>query len=174
MLACAAWVVFAAGAVGDNPQWYTLPMGLALLVAVALLRQDARARGGDPSSRGIVTLESVGIAFLVGASFVQAVTDSLAYVVLALLLGAGVGGWGLLTKARRRVVAGGFVVVAAIVVLLAVPLVSLLPSWQGTALWVFLAGAGLVAMLAATAIEKGRLVARKALARYVALGDEWE
>lgn len=174
MFACAAWVVFAAEALGDNPQWYTLPMGLALLVAVALLRQDARARGGDPTAPGIVTLELVGIAFVVGASIVQAVTDSLAYIALALLLGAAVGAWGLLTRVRRRVVAGGVVVIAAVVVLLAVPLVSLLPGWQGTALWMFLAGAGLVALLAATAIEKGRIVARKALARYEALGDEWE
>lgn len=174
LLACAAWIVFAAGAMGENPQWYTLPMGLALLVAVALLRQDARARGADPAARGIVTLELVGIAFLVGASFVQAVTTSLVYVALALLLGAGVGAWGLVTKVRRRVVAGGVVVIAAVVVLLAVPLVSLLPSWQGTALWIFLAGAGLVALLAATAIEKGRIIAHRLLERYVALGDAWE
>ena len=174
MLACAAWVVFAAEAMGDNPQLYTLPMGLALLVAVALLRQDARARGADPAARGIVTLELVGIAFVVGASFVQAVTDSLAYVAVALLLGAAVGAWGLLTKVRRRVVAGGVVVIAAVVVLLAVPLVNLLPGWQGTALWIFVAGVGLVALLAATVVEKGRLVARKALERYVALGDKWE
>lgn len=174
LLACAAWIVFAAGAMGENPQWYTLPMGLALLVAVALLRQEARARGADPAARGIVTLELVGIAFLVGASFVQAVTTSLVYVALALLLGAGVGAWGLVTKVRRRVVAGGVVVIAAVVVLLAVPLVSLLPSWQGTALWIFLAGAGLVALLAATAIEKGRIIAHRLLERYVALGEEWE
>jgi phosphatidylserine synthase len=141
---------------------------------VALLRQDARKRGADPASAGIVTLEVVGIAFVVGASFVQAVTDSLVYIGLAVVLGAAVAAWGLLTKVRRRVVAGGAVVLAAIVVLLAVPLVSLLPAWQGTALWIFLAGAGLVALLAATAIEKGRLVVHKALERYVALGDEWE
>jgi hypothetical protein len=36
----------------------------------------------------------------------------------------------------------GVVLLAAVVVLLAVPLVSLLPSWQGPALWMFLVGAG--------------------------------
>ena len=174
LLACAAWVVFAAESLGDNPQWYMVPMGLALLVAVALLRQDARDRGADPSAAAIVTLEVVGIAFLVGASFVQAVTDSLVYIALAVVLGAAVAAWGLLTKVRRRVVAGSAVVLAAVVVLLAVPLVSLLPAWQSTALWIFLAGAGLVALLAATAIEKGRLAVHKAMERYVALGDEWE
>ena len=121
-----------------------------------------------------MTLELVGIAFVLGASFVQAVADSLAYVAVALLLGAAVGAWGLLTKVRRRVVACGVVVIAAVVVLLAVPLVNLLPGWQGTALWIFVAGVGLVALLAATVVEKGRLVARKALERYLALGDEWE
>jgi hypothetical protein len=174
LLACAAWVTFAAESLSDNPQWYTVPMGLALLVAVALLRQDARKRGADPAAAGIVALEVVGIAFVVGASFVQAVTNSLVYIGLAVVLGAAVAAWGLVTKVRRRVAAGGAVVLAAVVVLLAVPLVSLLPAWQGTALWIFLAGAGLVALLAATAIEKGRLVVHKAMERYVELGDEWE
>jgi hypothetical protein len=174
VLACLAWLVYAAGALRDSPQWYTVPMGLALLVVVVLLRQEARARGGNPAGRAIVTLELVGIAFLVGASFVQSVTDSLAYVALALVFGAGVGAWGLLTKVRRRLLAGAGIVLAAVVVLLAVPLVSLLPSWQGTALWIFLAGAGLVALLAATAIEKGRVLVGHALARYTALGETWE
>ena len=174
LLACAAWLVFAAESLSENPQWYTLPMGLALLAIVGLLRQDARSRGENPASHGIVSLEVVGIAFVVGGSFVQAVTDSLAYVAMAILLGVVAAAWGLITRVRRRVVAGGVVVLAAAVVLLAVPLVSLLPSWQGTALWILLAGAGLVALLAATAIEKGRLIAHRALERYMALGDEWE
>ena len=37
--------LLAAESLGDNPQWYTVPIGLALLVAVGLLPRDARRRG---------------------------------------------------------------------------------------------------------------------------------
>lgn len=174
VLACGAWAAFASQALGENPQWYTIPMGLALLVIVGQLRHDARLRGGDPSSRGIVVLELVGIAFLVGAAFVQSVTQSLAYVAVALSIGAAVAGWGMLTRVRRRVAAGAVVVLAAVIVLLLVPLVSLLPAWQGTGLWLFLLAAGIVALLAATMLEKGRTLVHTVLDRYADLGEDWE
>ena len=175
VLGCTAWVVYASDALGANPQWYTVPLGLTLLVVVGLARQDARRRGADPATRGLVALEMLGIAFLVGAAFVQSVTESLGYVAVAFIMGSGVVVWGALTRVRRRVAAGVIIVLATAVVLVLIPLVSLLPTWQSTGLWLFLLVAGAAALLAATALEKGRALAHGAIDKYARFGsDDWE
>ena len=57
---------------------------------------------------------------------------------------------------RRRVVAGAAVVLGAAVLLVAVPLVALLPGWGGAGAWLVIAGAGALAVVVATLLERGR------------------
>jgi len=72
-----------------------------------------------------VTVELVGIGFVVGSSFVQTVTESIAFALLALTLGLLIAAWGLVSKVRRRLAAGAVIGLAALVLLVGVPLVRL-------------------------------------------------
>lgn len=173
-LLCAAWVVWAGNALGGNPQWYAVPVGLTVLVLVALMRADARARGAV-LDRGLQALmEATGVLLVVGASFVQAFTTSLGYAVLAAFLGGLVAVWGLLTRVRRRLLMGASVVVGALVVLVLIPLAHLLPAWSSATLWVVIGCAGLLALLSATLLEQGRAVVRRGLDDLHRLTDGWE
>jgi hypothetical protein len=171
---CVAWIVFADAALGSDPQWATVPIGLTILVVVGLWRGDRRRRGERLDVLEVVVPEMVGIAFLVGAFFVEAVTHALWQAVVVAVLGVAVTVWGVLTRVRRRLVAGGVAVGAGLLVLLAVPLVRLLPSWEGAGLWVLIAGLGLVAVVAASLVERGKAVTRKGVARFGTLTAGWE
>ncbi|MGB7982024.1 MAG: hypothetical protein WCF36_14685 [Candidatus Nanopelagicales bacterium] len=174
VLACGAWLAYARQALGGNPQWYAIPIGLALLVVVALIRQDRRERGLDPAAGSIVVLESVGIGVLVGPSLVQAITESLGYTLLGALLGVCVVGWGTVTRVRRRVVSGALVVMVAIAELVAVPLAQLLPAWGGAGTWVLIIVVGLVALWAASLLEWARSTVRRAVAGFTETTEGWE
>jgi len=172
--AAAAWIAFALDALGGDPQWIVAPVGLAVLVAVGLWRRDRRQLGQAVADPVVVALERVGVALLVGPSLVQAVTDSVAYVPVVLALGLAVTAWGAITKVRRRLALGALIVLLAVLILVAVPLVQLLPSWEGAALWVLIAVVGLVAVLVAAFLERGKAAARKGLARFAEVTQDWE
>jgi hypothetical protein len=174
VLACAAWLVFSSGAMGDNAQWVTVPLGLAILTVVELWRQDRRRRGGRLAATEIVVLELTGVAFLVGAAFVQTVTVAVVYAALAAILGLAVIGWSVLTRVRRRLAAGALIVLASLVLLIAVPLVGLMPAWQGATLWVLIAAVGLVALLVASFLEQGKAAAQKGMSRFSEATAGWE
>ncbi|MFC6238072.1 hypothetical protein [Longivirga aurantiaca] len=174
VLACAAWITWAAQALDGNPQWFTVPIGLALLVSVALLRLDRRTRGVAVDSTDVVVLEVVGIAFLVGASFVQIFTVSLAYAGLAAAIGLAIVAWAVLTRVRRRLTLGVAITCAALALLVLVPLAQLLPAWTGATLWIAIAAIGLVAILVATLLEQGRAVVRRGIDQLHRLTEGWE
>ena len=132
VLACAAWIAWAAEALDGNPQWYTVPIGLTLLAVVTLLRHRRRGHDLPIDSSDIVTLEIVGVGFVVGSSFVQTFTVSLAYAVLAALLGACVVVWGLLTRVRRRLALGVGLVLTAVGLLIVVPVAAAAAGVDGS------------------------------------------
>jgi len=92
--ACAAWMVFVAATINGGPPWYTIAVGTTLLGIVSLWRRDRRALGSDLAGAQVVVLEIVAVTLLVGASFVEGITVSVAHAVMAVALGAGVAGWG--------------------------------------------------------------------------------
>jgi hypothetical protein len=174
VLAVASWLVFSLEALDGNPQWITVPIGLAVLVVVALWRRDRRERGASVASSEIVVVELIGIVFLVGSALVQTFTDSLAYAALAAAIGLGVVAWGALTKVRRRVAAGAAVVAVSVTLLIGVPLVNLLPSWEGAGLWILIGGVGLLAVLVASMLERGKAAVRKTMTRLADATVGWE
>jgi hypothetical protein len=174
VLACASWLVFSSEAMGDNPQWITMPMGVAILAVVELWRRDRKQHGGLVAATEIVVLELTGVAFLVGAAFVQTLTEAVVYAVPAAVLGLALMLWGVLTKVRRRPATGAAIVLASLVLLVAVPLVGLLPAWQGAALWVLIAGVGLVALLVASFLEQGKAAVHKGLKQFSEATVGWE
>ncbi|GAA6525308.1 hypothetical protein IDVR_11030 [Intrasporangium sp. DVR] len=173
-LAAAAWIAFALDALDGRATWTIAPIGLAVLVSVGLWRRDRAERGERRADPDIVWLELVGVALLVGPSLALAATESLAHVAVAFALGLGVAAWGVVSKVRRRVAAGVGVALVAVVLLVAVPLVLLLPSWEGAALWVLIAVVGLVAVLVAAFLERGKVAARKGLTRFKEATADWE
>ena len=173
VLGCVSWLLLVAST-SRGPQWSTVAIGLAVLVVVALWRRDRRGHELPVATPEIVALELTGVAILVGAALVQAVTVSVVHGFTAVGLGALVVGWGAVTRVRRRVVAGVVVVLAALVLVLAVPLVSLLPAWGGAGMWVAVAALGLVAVLAATLLERARAAAQATRGRLERLTAGWE
>lgn len=173
LLACLAWLL-AVASPARAPEWYTIAVGLSLLVVVAIWRRDRRGRGLDPAASEVVVLEVAGIAFVVVASLVRAVSAGPAHAAVAVGLGLLVAVWGVVTRVRRRLAAGVVVVVVAVVLLVAVPLVRLLPSWGGAGGWLMMAGAGLVAVLAATMMERSRTAVRSAVGKVGELTAGWE
>ncbi|MGN8245716.1 hypothetical protein ACTHAM_002841 [Cellulomonas soli] len=174
VLACLAWWSFAAGALDVGASAYTIAVGVATLAVVELWRADLRRRDESGALRDVVPLELVGVGFLVVVPCVQAVTTSVLQAAVVLLLGVLVAGWGALTRVRRRVVTGTLVVLVSVVLLVGVPLVALLPGWGGAAVWLLVAGAGFVAVLAATQLERGRTALRSTWHRWGQDSSGWE
>jgi hypothetical protein len=174
VLACGAWLAFALEALDGNPQWVTVPVGLAVLAVVGLWRRDRRRAGSTVNPPEVVGLEGVGVAFLVGSALVQSVTEALWYALVVSAVGLAVAGWGVLTRVRRRLVTGVALGILGVVVLVAVPLVHLLPAWEGAALWVLVGGVGLALVLVATMLERGRAAVRAGNRRLHALTQGWE
>ncbi len=174
VLAWLAWVVFALDALGDVVVWYTVPVGLAMIAVVGVWRADRRRRGLPASEPAVAALDLAGIAFLVVASFAAAFTQSVWHALVAAGIGVLVFFWAVLTRVRRRLLAGAVIVLAGLVIAVVLPLVALVPAWGGAALWVAVAVVGLLVVLAATFLERGRaaLVGGRARLRTATTG--WE
>jgi peptidoglycan/LPS O-acetylase OafA/YrhL len=111
---------------------------------------------------------------VVGASLFQTTTSSLVNGLLATLFGAGLFGWGVLTRVRRRAIAGAATVAFASFLLVTVPIARLLPAVHGPVLWLSLAAVGLTLLLVASTIERGRIRAQAAARRIDELLVGWE
>ncbi len=174
LLACGAWLAFALEALDGNPQWVTVPIGLALLAVVGLWRADRRRAGLGLAPAPVVALEAIGVAFLVGSSLVQAFSLDSGYAALVSAIGLLVASWGGITSVRRRLVTGAALVALGLVVLVGIPLVRLLPAWEGATLWLLVGGLGIALVLVATMLERGRAAVRAGTRRLRDLTEGWE
>ena len=111
---------------------------------------------------------------IVGASPVQSVTESPLRALVAADLGLAIAGWGALTRVRRRLLGGMIAVVASLLLFIIVPLVPLASHWGGVAVWLVLAGAGLVAIVAAALLDTTRSAIQRRIARLTELTHDWE
>jgi hypothetical protein len=171
---CAAWITFASGSLTGDPQWFTVPVGLTVLVVVGLARADLRRSGQPVDAPVVVTLDVVGMAFVVGAALGRTATESIAYGAAAVGLGLGIAIWAVLTKVRRRLAVGVGSVILAVVLMLVGPLVQIVPQIHGAALWLVIAAIGALAIVVAALVERGRAAVRTAVAGIRVLTDGWE
>jgi hypothetical protein len=171
---CGAWLAFATEALAGNPNWVTVPIGIAALAVVELFRHDRRAAQLPPGNRDLLVLEYAGMAFVVGASLVQTVSDTVAYGLLAIALGAGLAVWGFITRVRRRTEVGAGAILVAVILMVAVPVVRIIPQFQGAALWGALAAVGVVLLVVATSLEQGRSRVKRTIRRFEELMVGWE
>jgi hypothetical protein len=174
VLVCAAWLEFARLSLRGDPQWFTVPIGLTLLTVVEIARGHRRRTGQRVAGPELVALELAGMLLVVGAALFQTATASLLNGLLATLFGAGLLGWGVLTRVRRRASVGAATVALAALMLVTVPVARMLPAVRGPVLWLTLAAAGLVLLLVASSIERGRARARAAARRIDQLLVGWE
>jgi hypothetical protein len=111
---------------------------------------------------------------VVGAALAQTVVQSAVYAVVAIALGLGLGGWGVVTRVRRRVAFGAGTVALAAALMLIAPLADLVPRVRGPALWLTIAGIGLVAILVAAFLERGRTAVSRAVTTLREATADWE
>lgn len=171
--ACAAWLVYAQDALRGNANWFTIPIGVTLLVVTGLLRWIRRGRGGDVVGYDVIVLELVGMSVLVGSPLALTLAGHLWNGTVATAIGVGLAGWGITTRVRWRAGFGAATVVLALVLMIGVPL-SHAVTWSGPMLWITLSVAGILAIVVATALESSRDRVRR-LARHLdEMTDGWE
>jgi hypothetical protein len=171
--ACAAWLVYAEDALRGNANWFTVPIGLTVLVTVGLLRWIRSWRGGEVTSYDVVALELVGMGFLVASPLARTLAGHLWNGVLAIAIGVLLVGWGAVTRVRWRAGFGAGTVVLAVVLLIGVPLSDAV-TWRGPALWIVLSVVGIAAIVAASALESSRDRLARIAERLDEMTDGWE
>lgn len=171
--ACVAWIVYARDALSGDANWFTAPIGFTLLVMVGLLRWIRRGRGVSPTGYDVVALELVGMSFLVGSPLALTLGGHLWNAVPAIGIGVLLAGWGAMTRVRWRAAFGAVSVVVATILLVGVPLSKSI-TWEGPALWLAISGIGIVAIVIASAIERGRDRMRHLERHLAAMTAGWE
>jgi hypothetical protein len=172
-LACGAWLELTAEAIGGDPQWLTVPVGLTLLAVVELTRGQRR-RAGRPVDQRLRLLDHAGMLLLAGAALVQTVTTATGYGLVASLIGICLCAWGAVTRVRRRVVVGSLTLLLALFGMVAVPVARLVPQFHGAALWIALTVAGLALVAVALSLEQGQARLASAAGRLDRLLRGWE
>jgi hypothetical protein len=174
LLLSGAWILFAREAFAGDPQWFTVPLGLAVLAVVEVLRWDLRRRGKPTHAPELLALEIAGFAFLIGASPFGVTQGSSWAGAVGVALGVMVAGWGALTRVRRRLWLGLAAGVGSLLLMVIVPLAQEPPDVAGAALWVLLAITGIAVVLVATALERWKARIGAGMHRLGVLLSGWE
>ncbi|MCI0634764.1 MAG: hypothetical protein L0206_12735 [Actinobacteria bacterium] len=174
LLLSGAWIVFTREAFAGDPQWFTVPLGLAVFAVVEVLRWDLRRRGRPVNTPELVALEVAGFAFLIGASPVRVIQGSSWAGAVGVALGVLVAGWGALTRVRRRLWFGLAAAAGSLLLMVIVPLAQDPPKVASATLWVLLAAAGVAVVLLATALERWRSYIGQRMHRLGALIRDWD
>ena len=172
-----AWMVFATGAVLGDPQWYTVPIGLVLLVDTGLARRMLPPAMARDHRTELVATEMAGLGFLVGAAIIGALRTEMWNAVVGIGLGVLITAWGALTKVRRRALFGLATVLVSVALLFGIPLGHFVATHDvltsGT-MWLLVAAAGVIALVTAAFLEQGRIKVRAAVRKLHDLTSDWE
>ena len=171
--ACAAWLVVARDALAGRPNWFTVPIGLTLLVMVGLVRWIRRRRGGAVTRPDLTVLEYVGMTVMVAPPLALTLAGALWNAIVAIIIGVLLALWGAATRVTWRVSFGSASVVVAVVLVIAVPLSSAV-TWTGPSLWLTLTLLGITAIVVATTLERSRDAVRQVGRRLEAMTEGWE
>ncbi len=169
-----AWLIAVQDRLDGTPMWWAAPAGLVLLLDAALVRTDRRERDRPVADPGISMVEDLGMAALLIPPLIETITWGPARGLVAIAIGLLIAGWGVVTKVRRRLFGGAAGVIGAVVLMLAGPIARLVPQIRGPALWIALAILGLVLVVIATSLERGRARLAAALRRLDEALGEWE
>jgi len=172
---CAAWLVGIGALIHEDAMWWAVPVGLAAISIAEIGRWWDRHR--DPLGEGkaaLVPLEYAGMAAVLAVPLVEIVTVSSSRAIPAVLIGLLLAGWGIMTKVRRRLFVGAGGVVVAIVLVFGGQIAKLVPKITGAGMWIALVAIGIVLILIATSLERGRARIAAAVKRIDELFSDWE
>ena len=172
--ALAAWLVFAHDALRGDQQWIVLPVGIALMTCVELVRFDRRRTELATRSDSLTILDIAAMFFIVSSSIIGVVGGSTTDGLVAITIGALLGAFGFITRVRRRLIFGAASVLITAILLILPPLVGLVPTDARWLPWALLILAGVGAVLAAALVERGRRAARSAKEKFIELTEDWE
>lgn len=174
VLAGLAWLVAVQDLLVGTAMWWAAPAGLILLVEAGLVRSDRRERGLAVAVPNVTLLEYAGMASLLAPPLVEIFTIEPARGLIAVGIGLALAGWGVVTKVRRRLFTGVAGVVGAVLLMLVGPIARLIPQIEGPMLWASLALLGLVLVLIATSLERGRARLARVIGRLDEILGSWE
>ncbi len=172
--AVAAWTEYARGALNGDPQWFSLPYGLALLACVGLLRSGRRRVGKPAKDPWLSALDFLGMVFAVSASIIGTRSGSMRDALIGVAVGSALIAFGIATRVRRRLLFGAAAVAAIAIVLVVPPLLGIVPVEARWFPWVILILVGLGAIVLAALVERGRRAVRNLHARFADLTSGWE
>jgi len=173
-LACAAWLLVAADTLAGSVMWWAAPIGLAALAVVAIARADRHRRNLPVVAGELVALEYAGMAAILVPPLVETVTISPVRGLIGIGFGLLIAGWGLVSRVRRRLFVGIGGVVGIVLVMILGQVAELIPRIEGPMLWAVIVGVGILLIVIATGIERGRAKAAEAIAKLDELLRGWE
>ena len=172
--AAAAWTEFALRTLSGDPQWFSVPYGLALLACVGLLRSERRRAGQPMKESWLTALDILGMVFVVSASIVATRAGSMREALIGFAAGSALIAFGIATKVRRRLLFGAATVAAISLLLVVPPLLGLVPVEARWFPWVILIVVGLGAIVLAALVERGRTAIRNLRTKFSDLTSGWE
>lgn len=169
-----AWLVYASEAFRGEVQWFTVPAGIAILAGSSIERRARRIVGSSPNSPEVLLAEFVGMVLVVAVASVETITIGPIRGPIAILGGASLAAWGVLTRVRRRVWFGSAAATLGVALMVVGPIARLVPEFRGPALWGLLIAVGVTMIVAATLLERGRAKIGALVRRLDRLMEGWE
>jgi hypothetical protein len=168
----AAWFGIAAESLGGSAQWYTVPLALALLAEVEVVRWSQRLSDRPRVSPELLILEWAGVAILSILPLTQMFTRGAGFGLLAVTFGALVMLWGVVTRVRRRTIGGAVLATTAAMLMIAAAVAGQAPD--SAFFWIIVAGVGFAVMSVVAVLEAYRSKSGRVMGRLHELMEGWE
>ncbi|MEN8235220.1 MAG: hypothetical protein ABFR89_09900 [Actinomycetota bacterium] len=172
VLAMVGWLGIAISNLSGSAQWYSVPIALAMLAEVEILRWEPSEEGLEMPPEALLVLEWVGIGLLALAPVVEMFTRGPQFGLVALAAAGALLLWSILTRIRRRAVAAAVIAVSASVLMIAAAAANEAPT--SALFWIVAAGIGFALMLSIALVEAYRSANGTVMARINELMEDWE
>ena len=156
--------------VSGSTQWYTVPIGVALLSEVEILRLWSRQRRSVLPE--VQIMEWIGLGILVVPGLVEMFTSRLVFGLVPFLASGLLLIWATATRVKRRAVAAATVAIATSVLVLFAAAANQAPD--SATFWIVGFGAGFAVMLIAALVEAYRSRRGRTMLRIHELMEGWE
>jgi hypothetical protein len=136
------------------PEWYTTPIGLALLAEVEIGRWWRRHDTGSLDSMELAVAEVTGVGLLAIVPLTQMFSAGLGHGAVAFGTAVALFVWGLVTGVGLRAISA--LVLATVTAVLWIAAVAAAASPPSAFLWIMIAGVGVAALLVMALVESYR------------------
>ena len=168
----AAWIGVASEAAVGSALWFTVPVALALIAEVDIVRWSRRRAEEPLVTPDLLALEYAAIGLLGAVVLVEMFASGVAFSLLAFAFSGGLLLWAAVTRVRRRAVAAA--VLATVTAVLAIFAAAAAQAPPSAFFWIVAAGAGFAVMLAMALVEAYRSKTGSVMLRIDELMEDWE